>query len=247
VCGTAPVGQPKRFTGKERDTETGLDYFGARYYGANVGRFTAIDPVYTWQENLVDPQRWNRYAYARNNPLKYVDPDGRAIDTLWDIGNVIYDICSGWKTGNWTDLRVDLAATAIPFLPAGASKLRHLDDAADAAQTRLRANKAAGDAFEDVVAAQKSAEQTGVVRQLTVRAESGVKTKIDVAGRDAAGNVRLTEAKSSATARLTPNQRKAFPEIERTGGTVVGRGKPGLEGGTKIPPTTVEVCRPNCK
>ena len=44
VCGTAPAGQPKRFTGKERDTETGLDYFGARYLRASTGRFTTIDP-----------------------------------------------------------------------------------------------------------------------------------------------------------------------------------------------------------
>ena len=70
-------GQPKRFTGKERDTETGFDYFGARYYGSRIGRFTTVDPVYTWRDNLVDPQRWNRYAYARNNPLRYTDPDGR--------------------------------------------------------------------------------------------------------------------------------------------------------------------------
>jgi RHS repeat-associated protein len=71
--------QPLRFTGKERDGETGLDYFGARYYGSKIGRFTTTDPVYTWQENLVDPQRWNRYAYARNNPLRYTDPDGKEI------------------------------------------------------------------------------------------------------------------------------------------------------------------------
>ena len=71
--------QPKRFAGKERDGETGWDYFGARYYGSKVGRFTTTDPVYTWKENLVDPQRWNRYAYARNNPLKFVDPDGRVL------------------------------------------------------------------------------------------------------------------------------------------------------------------------
>ncbi len=83
-CGTAvcapsvvAAGQPRRFTGKERDAETGLDYFGARYYGAKLGRFTSIDPVYTWQDNLVDPQRWNRYAYVRGNPLRYVDPDGK--------------------------------------------------------------------------------------------------------------------------------------------------------------------------
>lgn len=79
VCGTVPGGTPRRFTAKERDAETGLDYFGARYYGSKIGRFTTTDPVYTWRENLVDPQRWNRYAYARNNPLRYIDPDGREI------------------------------------------------------------------------------------------------------------------------------------------------------------------------
>jgi RHS repeat-associated protein len=84
LCGTVPCGaptggQPRRFTGKERDAETGLDYFGARYYQAKLARFTTVDPVYTWRDNLVDPQRWNRYAYGRNNPLRYVDPDGREV------------------------------------------------------------------------------------------------------------------------------------------------------------------------
>jgi RHS repeat-associated protein len=74
-----PGTQPKRFTGKERDAETGLDYFGARYYGSKIGRFTTVDPVYTWKENLEDPQRWNRYAYGRDNPLRFIDPDGRKI------------------------------------------------------------------------------------------------------------------------------------------------------------------------
>jgi RHS repeat-associated protein len=71
------AGQPRKFTGKERDAETGLDYFGARYYGSKIGRFTSVDPVYTWNENLSDPQRWNRHAYGRNNPLRFVDPDGK--------------------------------------------------------------------------------------------------------------------------------------------------------------------------
>jgi RHS repeat-associated protein len=78
-CSSLPPGQPRRFTGKERDVESGLDYFGARYYESTIGRFTTVDPVHTWQKNLVDPQRWNRYAYARNNPLRYVDPDGRQV------------------------------------------------------------------------------------------------------------------------------------------------------------------------
>jgi RHS repeat-associated protein len=65
------------FTGKERDAESSLDYFGARYFSAALGRFTGVDPVLSTRENSADPQRWNRYAYVRNNPLRLVDPDGR--------------------------------------------------------------------------------------------------------------------------------------------------------------------------
>ncbi|MCC7187044.1 MAG: hypothetical protein IT185_12425 [Acidobacteria bacterium] len=55
------AGEPRKYTGKERDKENGLDYFGARYYGAKTGRFTASDPVYTWKASLAalahgDPQ-----------------------------------------------------------------------------------------------------------------------------------------------------------------------------------------------
>jgi RHS repeat-associated protein len=67
---------PLRFAGKERDVETGLDYFGARYYASRTGRFTTVDPALDIEAALVDPQRWNRYAYALNNPLKFTDPDG---------------------------------------------------------------------------------------------------------------------------------------------------------------------------
>jgi RHS repeat-associated protein len=73
----AQTSDAKRFTGKEHDTETALDYFGARYYRNTAARFTTVDPVYKLAENLLDPQRWNRYAYALNSPLGYVDRDGR--------------------------------------------------------------------------------------------------------------------------------------------------------------------------
>ena len=63
-------------TGKERDTETGLDYFGARYFSGAQGRFTSPDRIMVNDERLIDPQRFNLYGYARNNPLKFIDPNG---------------------------------------------------------------------------------------------------------------------------------------------------------------------------
>jgi RHS repeat-associated protein len=74
--GYASDGVRQQFTLKERDNETGLDYFLARYYASTQGRFTSADPA-----NAIpikrDPQSWNGYAHARNNPLLYIDPDGR--------------------------------------------------------------------------------------------------------------------------------------------------------------------------
>ena len=71
----------RKFTGKERDSESGLDNFGARYDSPSLGRFISPDP--TGGMRLI-PQSLNRYAYVLNNPLRFVDPHG-----LWhcDWGN----------------------------------------------------------------------------------------------------------------------------------------------------------------
>jgi RHS repeat-associated protein len=66
---------PVEFTGKERDAETGLDYFGARYFASAQGRFSSPDPL-LGSSNPLDPQSWNRYTYGLNNPLRYIDPLG---------------------------------------------------------------------------------------------------------------------------------------------------------------------------
>ena len=66
----------QQFTGKERDSETGLDFFGARYFSGAQGRFTSPDSDLGLKRILLNPQRWNRYAYVHNNPLAFVDPDG---------------------------------------------------------------------------------------------------------------------------------------------------------------------------
>jgi RHS repeat-associated protein len=76
VC-LRPNGIGSRSSSKERDAETGLDYFGARYYSGAQGRFTSPDPLFFQTEMLSDPQRFNLYAYTRNNPLSFIDIDGR--------------------------------------------------------------------------------------------------------------------------------------------------------------------------
>ena len=73
-------GPTQKFTGKERDAESGLDYFGARYFGGAAGRFASVDPENAGSDSE-DPQTWNAYAYAANNPLNLVDPDGEAAVT----------------------------------------------------------------------------------------------------------------------------------------------------------------------
>jgi RHS repeat-associated protein len=65
-----------KYTGKERDPESGLDFFQARYDSSPQGRFTSVDPEINWGNNPIDPQRWNHYAYVADRPLIYVDPDG---------------------------------------------------------------------------------------------------------------------------------------------------------------------------
>ena len=70
-------GARQKFTQKERDNETGLDYFLARYYASAQGRFTSVDPVRLTKYHIQDPQLWNGYSYGLNNPLTVIDIDGR--------------------------------------------------------------------------------------------------------------------------------------------------------------------------
>src|SRR6185503_13176146 len=74
-----------KFTQKERDRESGLHYFEARYLTAALARFAGVDPKYLHPEQLApeeltaflgQPQKLNLYAYAMNNPVRYNDPSG---------------------------------------------------------------------------------------------------------------------------------------------------------------------------
>ena len=114
ACANEQLFRAHRFTGKERDSESGNDYFGARYYASTMGRFMSPD----WSAKaepvpyakLDDPQSLNLYAYVGNNPLRTVDPDGhqddscktkpdlcRAIRDAVSSGHDIQDGYANWK------------------------------------------------------------------------------------------------------------------------------------------------------
>jgi RHS repeat-associated protein len=82
------IGDPYKFTGKERDAETGNDSFGARYYSSNMLRW--LSPDWAAKASPVpyatfgDPQSLNLYSYVRNNPLSRADADGHC-DWCWNV------------------------------------------------------------------------------------------------------------------------------------------------------------------
>jgi RHS repeat-associated protein len=97
---------PSRYTGKERDAESGLDYFGARYYASSMGRFMSPDWSAKAQPvpyaKLSNPQTLNLYGYMQNNPLGGVDQDGHC-DWCQKLWNGI--------TGNGFQTNAQIAAT----------------------------------------------------------------------------------------------------------------------------------------
>lgn len=62
-----------QYTGQEKDSETGLNYYNARYYDSHIKRFTQPDD---YVQNIYDPQDLNPYSYVKNNPIRYTDPTG---------------------------------------------------------------------------------------------------------------------------------------------------------------------------
>jgi len=80
--------QKQGCSGKERDTETGLDYFGARYMSSAQGRFASPDPS-PGGIAVQNPQSWNLYSYVRNRPTRFVDENG-----LWptELHKTIIDV-----------------------------------------------------------------------------------------------------------------------------------------------------------
>ena len=97
---SAISGADYKFTGKERDLESGLQYFESRYLENSLGRFISVDPLVgqMGNNNLIIPQSLNLYAYAKDNPLNYIDPDGEKF--VADTFATIKEIGHQFKDGN---------------------------------------------------------------------------------------------------------------------------------------------------
>jgi RHS repeat-associated protein len=86
---TSSTDNPYLFTGKERDSESGLDYFGARHFSSHFGCFLQADAPFADQE-VSDPQSWNLYTYVRNKPTEFIDPTGRGLlKHLWKAATAV--------------------------------------------------------------------------------------------------------------------------------------------------------------
>ena len=140
-----------RFSGKEEQGFAGVPWqdFGARMYDPDLARWTTPDPLAEKYPGI------SPYVYCNSNPVNFVDPDGEAWETAWDVLNVVYDVGAavynhvtgdhGKARDKWKDAGYDALAAVIPGLPAGFSKLRHVDEAADAIGALAKAADNAGD------------------------------------------------------------------------------------------------------
>ena len=124
--------QPYRYGGKELVTLEGLNLsdFGARWLDSPSGTFTTMDPL------CEDFQHISPYLYCAGNPIKYIDPTGRVLETVWDLGNLLYDVGAAIYNhiigdhesakSHWVDAGFDGLAAATPIVPAGITKVNKI-------------------------------------------------------------------------------------------------------------------------
>jgi RHS repeat-associated protein len=111
----------QKFTSKERDSETGLDYFGARYYAYTQGRFIGVDMA---GPDFLNPQTLNKYQYCVNNPLRHIDRNGLYEEDVHRDLTYALALAAGFKTASawqiadanqWTDDSPDMGPMGLPW------------------------------------------------------------------------------------------------------------------------------------
>ncbi len=133
------------FTGKQQDPATELLYMGARYYDPVVGRFTGMDPAPFNEQNI---HSFNRYAYANNNPYKFVDPDGHTpldlVFLAYDLGKLGVAIYTGvGVTAAAVDVGLSMVGVGSPMPGVGQAlkAMRIIDKAVDTGRAFERAGE----------------------------------------------------------------------------------------------------------
>ncbi|MFZ3080680.1 MAG: RHS repeat-associated core domain-containing protein [Bellilinea sp.] len=123
-----------RYTGQREESELGLYYYVARFYDPSIMQFNQPDSLIPDPYNPLD---WDRYAYSRNNPIRYNDPTGHWVETAFDIAFIAYDIydikANGLTWVSGLSLVVDVAGAVLPVVTGAGLAVRALTHADDLA------------------------------------------------------------------------------------------------------------------
>lgn len=207
------------FHGKPFDDNSGLSYMSARYYDPVIGRFTGIDPVSYSVESI---HSFNRYAYANNNPYKYVDPDGRwaflaflpeiliALGIVGTAASISSDKSAGGD--NRTDAEKD--AGKPPPSPRSGSADKGGADSKEG--SNVRENNSKGKKAEGEVASDLKGEGRQTDRQVRKDTPFGPRV-IDIEVKDKDGNVLGGVEVKSGNSRYRQDQRSKDEWLRQNG------------------------------
>lgn len=156
------------YTGQEKDNETGLNYYDARYYDPHAYHFTQPDDI---TQNWYDPQSLNRYSYVKNNPIRYTDPTGHYLETALDIAFISLDLneirqepTNPW---NYAALGADGIGAALPLgtgFGLGVRTIQYGGDIEKATTTYIKAV----DSSKNLSSATQSLKQFPQIKQGSV-------------------------------------------------------------------------------
>ncbi len=220
---SAEAGNAIGFTGKPFDPTTGLSYMGARYYNPMLGRFMGVDPA---PGNVGDLHSFNRYAYANNNPYKFVDPDGRSpalaieVGVPMLIGGAIYYATQ--TPERQQAMRVSLGqffdnlTRSVSANGQGQKQEAALGTDSEGKKSNVRENNSKGKKAEDEVASDLEGEGRQTERQVRKDTPFGPRV-IDIEVKDKDGNVKGGVEVKSGNSRYRQDQRSKDEWLRQNG------------------------------
>ena len=227
-----------KFTGKERDPESGLDYFIARYYSSSHGRFFSADwaaaPTTVPYAEFGDPQSLNLYSYVRNNPLSHADADGHEIPTP----EMNFDGVAGLVEGAWNFAKNTVTGGA-QVMSSPVPGLAMVNGSLDAVHNAVQDYKADGvSGTLDKLAAQGPQGATAIVAEAVLTGGAVASARVTSVMPEA--GPAQTPATSSAGAAEAPHPSVTEPYQRPSGATTPEQrasvqGKPCSECGQAAP------------